>query len=114
MPSIEQRTNPIEPGTISHGTLRMQDLIPAFLDVLRIHNPEAYQQIVIPGAGFSSFPSHAREDEGDEWWDSDDAVWLLGELFDSLNELAPEGHYFGANPGDGSDFGFWANEDEEV
>lgn len=112
MPSIEQITNPIEPGTISHGTLRTQDLIPAFLDVLRIHNPEAYQQIMIPDAGFSALPSYAQEDDSSDWWDSEDAGWLLESLFDALNELAPEGYYFGAHPGDGSDFGFWACEED--
>ena len=112
MPSIEQRNNPIEPGTVIHATLRSQDLIPAFLDVLRIHNPEAYQQLMIPGAGFAALPSYAQEDEDSDWWYSEDADHLVELLFDSLNELAPEGHYFGSHPGDGSDFGFWACEED--
>jgi len=32
---------------------------------------------------------------------------------DALNEYAPDGYYFGAIEGDGSDFGFWAIEDED-
>jgi hypothetical protein len=94
-------------GTISHGTLRPQDLIPKFLDVLSELHPEAYQQCQIPGAGFPMVPSYALEDETDDWWESDKAPWALECLFDALGDCAPEGHYFGAHPGDGADFGFW-------
>lgn len=33
---------------------------------------------------------------------------LLDEAFDALDSLAPEGHYFGSHPGDGSCFGYWS------
>ena len=97
-------------GTVIHGTMRTQDLIPAFLDTLAEVRPEAYEGYMV--AAFPPIPGYVQ-DEGDdsEWWFSEDAHWLLESLFDQLNEAAPEGYYFGAHPGDGSDYGFWAFED---
>ena len=98
--------NTIEAGTVSHGTLRPQDLIPAFLDAVRDYAPAHYEGMM--AAAFGPIPSHVM-DEGDDsdWWQSEDAGFLLEALFNILEEAAPEGMYFGAHPGDGSDFGFW-------
>ena len=90
-------------GTISHGTLRTQDLIRAFSGALREVNSAAYAQLISGGC----IPSYALEDDDSEWWDSEDAQWILDFLMQSLEESAPEGHYFGTLEGDGSDFGFW-------
>jgi hypothetical protein len=97
---------------ISNGTLRTQDLIPAYLRALRELAPAAYQQIAVPGCGFSAFPSYAQEDSDSDWWHSDDAYSLLESLSDALSENAPEGFYFGAHEGDGACFGFWPMGDE--
>jgi hypothetical protein len=99
-------------GTVSHGTMRSQDLIPAFLDALAEVDPNGYAQMM--SAAFGPVPAHVW-DEGDssDWWDSEDAHYLLESLFDALDGAAPEGHYFGAHPGDGSDFGFWQCDDAE-
>lgn len=70
--------------TISHGTMRPEDLIPKLLEVLEELNPEAGQEAQ------SQF---------------------LSELFDLLDQEAPEGFYFGSHPGDGSDYGFWQMEE---
>ena len=29
------------------------------------------------------------------------------DMWDAMQEIAPEGHYFGAHVGDGADYGFW-------
>ena len=92
-------------GTISHGTLRNQDLIPAFLDAVAEHAPDHYAQLI--AGPFGPIPAHALEDDDADWWDSDDAGYLLEELQDLLAEHAPDYCYFGAHEGDGSDFGFW-------
>ncbi len=90
--------------SFSHGTLRPQDLIPALLDALAQVHPEAYAQLML--APFGPVPAHAQEDDGAAWW-TDEAPHTVESLIDALNEVAPDGYYFGAHPGDGSDFGFW-------
>lgn len=92
--------------TVIHGTMRNQDLILAFLDVAQKIAPSECAQI-------SSVSSYVLEDDDAEWWTSEDAHYLLEELFDLLNQYAPEGFYFGAHEGDGSDYGFWRIPDND-
>ena len=100
----------VETGTIIHGTLREQDLIPAFMDVLWVNDPEAAERIVdeyghnfidrcTKGLDYSLIGEMERQS------------YLLDDLFEALEAIAPEGCYFGAIEGDGSDFGFWATDD---
>lgn len=97
----QNRLHAVPGESISHGTMRTQDLIPAFLDVIR-DTPE-YVQVM------NAIPAHAMEDKEADWWNSDDAAGLLESLFDTLDSYSPEGYYFGAHLGDGSDYGFWKN-----
>lgn len=91
--------------SLSHGTLRNYDLITCFLDIID-ETPEYMQMLASPGSPLH--PACSRiDDESDEWWESEDAKCLLEELFFVLDVYAPEGYYFGAHPGDGSDFGYW-------
>lgn len=85
--------------TLIRATHRPQDLIPAFLDALREYDPTVYAAHLLAGP----VPAYVQ-DEGDAspWWYGADAAHLLEELFDNLNDVAPEGTYFGAHPGDGS------------
>tara|TARA_X000001388_G_scaffold52616_4_gene38357 strand:- start:4180 stop:4536 length:357 start_codon:yes stop_codon:yes gene_type:complete len=104
----------IELGTLIQATHRRQDLIPAFLEAVRRYADAEYTQLILGPFGF--IPAWVV-DEGDEskWWDSEEAGYKLEELFDILEHQAPEGYYFGANEGDGSDFGYWPipNDEEE-
>lgn len=97
--------------SVISGTMRSQDLIPAFLDVLRMHDTEWYCAHIT--RVWPMPPSYALEDDDDEWWDSEQCSYFLNEeLFDRLNDIAPEGYFFGSHPGNGSDYGFWEVEDE--
>lgn len=97
------------PGSVSWGTMRTQDLIPKFLDVLRQLDSPYYEAFV--SSPFPRIPEDAWDDENHSWWESEEAHYLLDELFDALDAHAPDGHYFGSHPGDGCDYGFWEVEE---
>jgi len=105
-------------GSISTGTLRTEDLIPAFTYTMGelTHNPIS---------NTSKYPNEAMAnlwDEAihligtDQWWtlDPEDSGVddLLNDLTDALNELCPPFVYFGTLEGDGADFGFWPDMDD--
>jgi hypothetical protein len=97
-------------GTISHGTLRTQDLLRAFAN--------EYERI-LPFNG-RDLASEARQNADildmpnqDTPRNNEIAHDVLNDLFDALDTVAHrEGMYFGAHEGDGSDFGFWMLETE--
>lgn len=81
--------------TISHGTMKPEDLIPKFLEVLEELNPKVSESA-------KRWNELAIEEAQSQF---------LSELFDLLDQEAPEGFYFGSHPGDGSDYGFWQMEE---
>ena len=84
-------------GSVSTATMRPEDLIPAFLDCLNDLDEDRCAAIL------AEYPEYNNED----FYDTDDAQWLLEGLFDALDEYAPPFSYFGAHEGDGADYGFW-------
>lgn len=91
--------------SISHGTMRHADLIPAFANELAtITSHEQALNIV----GFT--PNNTPTDD-DGFWDTVDAADILKSLIDALDSVAPTGCYFGAHPGDESNYGFWMIEE---
>jgi hypothetical protein len=80
--------------SISHATLRTEDLIEAFESWIESVDPKGYTELM--------------EEKDDDYADDE---WLNEVLFDAMNDYAPEGYYFGATEGDGSDFGFWEYSD---
>lgn len=90
-------------GTISHGTLRHEDLIPAFARELRRlcgTNPRALELVEqVEKVDLSEGDAEVGDD-------------LEVDLADALDEIASQhGLRFGSHEGDGSDFGFWPTED---
>ena len=81
---IDERTqnwiHAIPGESISHGTMRTQDLIPAFLDVIR--DTPGYVQVM------NAVPAYAMEDKEADWWNSDDAAGLLESLFHQSASLS--------------------------
>jgi hypothetical protein len=126
--------NRAEIGTIIHATMRPQDVVPALMDALNTLDPKRYQALLesadsgyreqctpqdgeqptLIGIAYHTAGCIAGIDlcDDDPWWDSEDCLYFLNdELWEALNEYAPDGCYFGAHPGDGSDYGFWPNEE---
>ena len=108
-------SNPIE-GTVIHGTLRLEDLLPAFLNAAKVMLGEdgqlRYYRLLDRFHELDPL-SRGRGRDLIAQGRLDAAEDLLDDLFDLLTELAPEGYYFGPHPGDGSDFGYWQEEDED-
>lgn len=48
--------------------------------------------------------------DAEDYFGTEDADYDLESLFDALNDYAPAYFYFGAHPGDGSDYGYWLSE----
>ena len=88
-------------GSISHGTLRTEDLLETFASELEHH--------VKRNLDYSSRDAHMQLVGAAGWIDpeSDNASELVNDLQDALQEYAAPYTYFGAHEGDGSDFGFW-------
>jgi hypothetical protein len=91
----------ITPGTVISGTLRNQDLIPAFIATMHRIGQGEMAKILTP-------PLDVYLNDDHKWWDSEEASELLHEVMEKLSDAAAEhGYYFGSHEGDGSDYGFW-------
>lgn len=86
------------------GTFRNQDLIPAFAVELNSMPLQAwgdYQHLkTCADAGNWLYFSST-------WWDGEEAMEARCWLEEQLNNCAATGEFFGPNPGNDSDFGFW-------
>ena len=93
----------IQIGSIITGTLRNEDLIPAFADELSVMEmSEKGVTLLHEVDKFLGKPDESQPD-----FDSEDAGFLVGELMDALEEYAPPHMRFGSLEGDGADFRWW-------
>jgi hypothetical protein len=95
-------------GSVSSGTMRPEDLIPTFYEEAKIHGCEVKETTFHKLAYRKPQP---LPEDWEEYYQSEEADWDLESLFDMLDEIAPEGCYFGSHPGDGADYGFWEVEE---
>jgi hypothetical protein len=92
-------------GSISSGTMLPADLIPTLaseLDSLLRRQPKGFKR--------AEYRKLVREAEAIDDYDSEDAGYVLEDLFSKLEDFAPPYGYFGSHPGDGADYGFWLSE----
>ena len=84
-------------GSISTGTLLIEDIFPAYLDQLDKLSPNSPLSKEV----WAYMETGALLEEHENAWGIVEQIDLL------LNELCPPFVYFGTLPGDGADFGFW-------
>jgi len=96
-------------GSISHATMRNQDLIPRFASELRYLGHRSTELTAIESR--FSRAMNGKHGESDSYFESEESAFDLEWLFDALNEHSPAYGYFGSHAGDGSDYGFWMDED---
>lgn len=88
-------------GSVSSGTLRPEDLIPAFVAELRRYRPRGRLPLQLHKSVIQAL---AVRPGSNLICDPNDTV---NDLMDALEQYAPNYGYFGTNDGDGADFGFW-------
>jgi hypothetical protein len=94
-------------GSISNGTLRPEDLLPAMIgaaDSLVLSKDERKTVNRI-----KSRVERAGVD--DAYWTDEQADYDRDSLDSVLNNHALPSCFFGSHPGDGADIGFWLSED---
>ena len=104
-----------ELGTVSRGTMGAEDLLETLsyeLEALVHNNADAWcsEEGRAERDAYIALIWEAREVASEDY---DGAYDVVDALFDALNDFAPQGTYFGAHPGDGSDYGFWEFEQDE-
>lgn len=97
----DQQLTP-ETGSLSHGTMIPADLASTFLPAIRAFCPKGVY------LNCAALWLDAERDNDDHARSE-----AVESMFDALNDVAPEGTYFGAHEGDGSDYGFWEIEPED-
>lgn len=89
---------------VSEGTMRSEDLIPKFLNVLKTYGKDKYDAYVKENPEVLDLKGMDDETMG----------YVFDELFNMLDEIAPEGFYFAAHPDDGACYGFWEVDPSEA
>lgn len=104
-----QKRTTLPIGTISSGTLRMEDLIPALageLDGLRLTRTERKTvREALAWDGDAADDDEVTDDEGSTAGER--AEWLYDELTQIADSHVPDYCYFGSTDGDGAEIGVW-------
>ena len=96
--------------SIIHATFITKDIGDSILDFL------SSMEELFPGFKKDKFSVEYARDEFNSTLEKEDGTaedYLYEVLFRWMDKIAPPGYYFGAHPGDGSDFGFWEIERED-
>jgi len=93
-------------GSVIEGTMITEDLLNAFLPILEEYDSAVIREARVALRYLSL--ANAAEDFAAINRAEEYASDILNEkVWDAMNDIAPDGYYFGAHIGDGSDYGFW-------
>lgn len=87
-------------GSISSGTLRTEDLLAAFSYYCRDYGGKEGKRLNREWGNMKAWDDMTPEEE-------ETAEYLLEEMTELLQDIAPDYVTFGGHEGDGADFGFW-------
>ena len=111
---MKQLSNNYIGHQLSNATMKTEDLIPSFMNYLHYVKGacEATKEVNELQEEVNSLELEEKDGYGKYYKNPEDASWLLNEdIWDLLNNIAPEFTYFGAHEGDGAAYGFWTSED---
>ena len=101
-------------GTVSSGSMREEDLISVFLEVLiELDTDHEYESVIREGEQIMELFHYSNENWIEithEGWNQI-SLYLNEDLWNAMDSFSPEGYYFGSHPGDGADYGFWEIEE---
>lgn len=122
-PEPEPRFNPTlgsewKNQSVSTGTLRPEDLMVAYMEMLEQHWPEKAIGLKLAMVN-TGWPDDAAgrlilteaSIERALYQNPEDVSEWMSRMSEALDQIAPDGCYFGSHPGDGADIGFWVGED---
>jgi len=95
-------------GTISEGTLRPEDLIPAYLDALRpVRLSRTHRrEFRLIDAAYRKFAGRDDDRDAEQYWESD-APEDLDDLYTMADDYCPPYCHVGSTDGDGALIGVW-------
>tara|TARA_R110000751_G_scaffold119362_1_gene219963 strand:+ start:734 stop:1207 length:474 start_codon:yes stop_codon:yes gene_type:complete len=105
-------------GTVIHGTLRDEDLLPAFTAELeRLDTTGEYAEVIAEATALIASLAWDDHQQTAEWSEDEQEQvgYLINEsLIDALQTFCPPHVYFGSIEGDGADFGFWTTDPRDT
>lgn len=95
-------------GSVSEGTLRLEDLIPCLLGALEPLHLSKYERRIVRTTRHDL--EHFNEEEREAYFESD-ALYDYDDLMSIAQNHSPALCYFGCAEGDGSSIGCWPDWD---
>ena len=100
---MRRKKTTLDIGSVSEGTLRLEDLIPALLDAL--------EPLALSRGERSTVRSVRKSEQKEGYYYSDDAGYDYDDLLDIAQNHSPSYCVFGTHPGDGASIGCWPDWD---